>query len=113
MELLTGLPGMLLAFSVASLSLLQDNKAINQELSVFISILGWTASSPSEAPGLSAEDQPGRTTGQGFGSQFRPEPDPRGSTELREDEPACAMTPTCVLLSGPPVWPTSVLGQKP
>ena len=38
--LLTGLPGMLLAFSVSSLSLLQDNKAINQDLSVFISILG-------------------------------------------------------------------------
>lgn len=44
-------------FKWPPLSPLQDNKSINQELSAFISIAGWTVSCPSKAPGLSAEDR--------------------------------------------------------
>lgn len=62
--LLPGPPKMLMAFSVASI---QDNMGISQGTSVFISVPELTASSRSRARGLSEEDQPGRTTGQGCG----------------------------------------------
>ena len=66
---------------------------------MFISVLGLMASCHSGARGLSEEDQPGRTTGQGCGGQFRPEPGPKGAPEPCEDQPA--VTPTRALLSGP------------
>lgn len=47
---------MLLALYIASLSPLWDNKGMHQGLPAFTSILGRTASCPSKAPGLSAED---------------------------------------------------------
>ena len=66
---------------------------------MFISVPELMASSRSRARGLSEEDQPGRTTGQGCGGQFRPEPGPKGAPEPWEDQPA--VTPTRALLSGP------------